>query len=191
MPHASKPVRYNVAIAPSIHQLQFPWVHTQQILRFFALCVQNFNLGFPQMIRYWGPPMYSKKVLPATKRATVSNNMPAKKSVCFCMTYIYINAMFCYRNWVLVSKYIICFFLSLKNGPPQQPPWKSNFHPPAEARSIAFCMLYLFLAETFPALFGKSAVILYLKRKLSFWHLPPIHTQRLSLGFVLANKSHA
>lgn len=181
MPHASKPVRYNVAIALSIHQLQFPWVHTQQILRFFALCVQNFNLGFPQMIRYWGPPCIPRCL---NTKGLRSNNMPAN-FVCFCVWHIYIYIM----CMVLLPKpglsLNICFLYLWRIGP-TTPRVKIQRNPPAEVMSIAFCMLYLFLAETFPALLGKSAVILYLKRTLSL--APSTHPHPALISRVCISK---
>lgn len=188
MPHASKPVRYNVAIAPSIHQLQFPWVHTQQILRFFALCVQNFNLGFPQMIRYWGPPMYSKKVLPATKRATVSNNMPAKKNVCFCMTYIYI-----YKCNVLLPKlglslkiYYMLFFIS-EEWAPTTTPVKIQLPPASWGQKHCFLHAVLVPGRNIPSPVWKKRRD-SLSEKETFFLAPSTHPHPALISRVCISK---
>ena len=55
-------------------------------------------------------------------------------------------AMLCYGNLVLVSLYL--YLLRIEPTTPGH----ANFLQ-AEAMSIAFCMLHLFLAKTFPAYF--------------------------------------
>ena len=161
MPHASKPVRYNVShrsINPSAALSLGAHATNPEILRSLCSELQPRLPNDPLL----GPPMYST-VFFATKRATVSNNMPAN-FVCFCVWHIYILcALFCYRNRVLVS--IDAFFISEELAL-QHPGWKSNGTRQLRSWALLFaCCTCSWQKHSQPI--GKSAVILYLKRTLS------------------------